>query len=161
MMFAGLTSAYMVKGSLPGWTSIELPKLFFVSTAVILASSVTLQMALKAFRDRQRSQYRNLMIVSLVLGLLFSVVQWLAFTQLYRSGIRIEGAGAGQFLFIIFGLHLLHLWGGMVALLVLYLKAISSRVRSYNPVPLELAVTYWHFVDLLWIYVLVFFMITM
>lgn len=161
MMFAGLTSAYMVKGSLPGWTSIALPRLFWVSTAVILASSLTVQMALQAFRQREQLRYRNVLLITVILGFAFVVLQGLAFKQLYTGGIRLEGAGAGQFLYIIFGLHALHVLGGIAALLVRYLKTFSSRVRTYDAVPVEVTATYWHFVDLLWIYLFIFFWITL
>lgn len=159
MMFAGLTSAYIVKGSLPGWKALEIPKLFYYSTAVMLVSSVTMQAALKVFRERQVRQYRNLMTVTVLLGTVFIVMQVLAFRQLYAAGIKLEGSGAGQFLYIIFGLHALHVAGGVVALLVLFFKAFNRKMRNYNPVPVEVAATYWHFVDLLWVYLFIFFMI--
>jgi cytochrome c oxidase subunit III len=88
-------------------------------------------------------------------------MQLLGFRQLWTSGIDFKGAGAGQFLYIIFGLHGLHVLGGVVALLVMFFKAFSARIRNYNPVTIELASTYWHFVDLLWIYLFIFFMYTL
>jgi cytochrome c oxidase subunit 3 len=159
MMFAGLTSAYIVKSSLPGWQDITLPKLFYVSTAIMLVSSLTVQMSVKAFRDRNMQQYRTLITVTAVLGLAFIVMQILAFSQLFQSGIKLEGSGPGQFLYIIFGLHVLHVLGGVIALVVMFLKAFSRSTRSYNPVPIEVASTYWHFVDLLWVYLFIFFLI--
>ena len=159
MMFAGLTSAYLVKGSLPGWTRIELPRFFYVSTAVLLASSVTFQVALKAFRERERMRYRYMVLATLVLGAVFVVLQVLAFRQLYAAGVKMEGSGSGQFLYIIFGLHALHVLGGWVALLVLFLKSISTKVRNYDAVPVEVTATYWHFVDVLWVYLFIFFLL--
>jgi cytochrome c oxidase subunit 3 len=158
MMFAGLTSAYIVKGAQPDWTTVELPKAFYYSTFVILVSSVTIQMSLKAFKERNMKQYRRLITVTAVLGMAFLGLQGMAFYQLWNSGINFHGSGAGQFLYIIFGLHALHVLGGIVALLVMFIKAFSSSMRNYNPVSIELASTYWHFVDLLWIYLFVFFM---
>jgi cytochrome c oxidase subunit 3 len=161
MMFAGLTSAYIVKGSQPEWSTVEMPVIFYYSTAVIIASSVTIQMALKAFKERKMMQYRRLITITAVLGAAFIAMQLLGFQKLWTSGIDFKGAGAGQFLYIIFGLHGLHVLGGVVALLVMFFKAFSSRIRNYNPVTIELASTYWHFVDLLWIYLFVFFMYTL
>lgn len=158
MMFAGLTSAYIVKGSMPGWVSVTLPKLFYISTVVMLVSSLTIQMAVKSFRERNMQQYRRLITLTTILGTAFVIMQVIAFKQLYSSGVRMEGSGAGQFLYIIFGLHALHVIGGVIALLVMFLKAYNSKVRSYNPVPVEVAATYWHFVDLLWVYLFVFFL---
>lgn len=158
MMFAGLTSAYIVKGSLPGWVNIVIPKLFYYSTAIMLVSSLAMQMAVKAFKERNRRQYRRLITVVCLLGAGFIVMQSIAFMQLYGQGVKMEGSGPGQFLYIIFGLHALHVAGGVIALLVLFFKAFSAKVRSYNPVPIEVAATYWHFVDLLWVYLFVFFL---
>lgn len=159
MMFAGLTSAYIVKGSLPGWSEVEMPKLFYYSTAVMLISSLTMQMALKGFKERNMQQYRRLITVTAVLGFGFIIMQVIAFMQLWHAGLKLEGSGAGQFLYIIFGLHALHVLGGAIALLVMFLQAFSARIRNYNPVPVEVVSTYWHFVDLLWIYLFVFFLL--
>lgn len=161
MMFAGLTSAYIVKGSQPEWATVEMPTIFYYSTAVIVASSITIQMALKAFRERSMMQYRRLITVTAILGAVFIIMQLIGFSQLWNKGIDFKGSGAGQFLYIIFGLHVLHVLGGVITLLVMFLKAFSSKVRNYNPVTIELASTYWHFVDLLWIYLFVFFIWTL
>jgi len=64
-----------------------------------------------------------------------------------------------EFLYIIFGLHALHVLGGIVTLIVLFFRSLSSRIRNYNTVPVEVAATYWHFVDLLWLYLFVFFIL--
>lgn len=161
MMFAGLTSAYIVKGSLPGWSTIEMPTLFYYSTAVMLLSSVSVQIALKAFKERNMPQYRRLITVTAILGIAFVVMQILAFMQLWDRGLTLQGsAGAGQFLYIIFGLHALHVIGGVVALLAMFIKAFSSKMRNYDPVSIELASTYWHFVDFLWIYLFIFFIMS-
>jgi cytochrome c oxidase subunit 3 len=161
MMFAGLTSAYIVKGSLPGWTTIEMPKIFYYSTAVMLLSSLTIQVAHRAFKERRMSQYRGLISTTSALGLLFISFQIIGFRQLIESGIGLEGgSGEAQFLYIIFGLHGLHVLGGVIVLLAMFLKAFSSKQRNYNPVSIEIVGTYWHFVDLLWIYLFVFFLMS-
>jgi cytochrome c oxidase subunit 3 len=158
MMFAGFTSAYIVKREQPGWTSFTIPLVFYYSTGVILLSSLTMQMTLKAFRERERNKYKNLLGITTVLGLLFVVLQVIGYSHLKRAGIKVEGSGAGVFFIVIFGLHALHVLGGIVALLVMLFRSFSSRIRSYNPVPVEVAATYWHFVDLLWIYLFIFFL---
>ena len=157
MMFAGLTSAYIVKRDQPGWTSFPVPTAFWYSTVVILASSVTIQMALKAFRERNMLKYRGLMTVTMVLGIGFVILQWLGFKSIWNLGITFKGSGGGQFLYIIAGLHAVHVLGGIVALIIMFIKAFASRVRRYNSVPVELMSTYWHFVDLLWVYLFIFF----
>ena len=158
MMFAGLTSAYIVKREQPNWTSFDMPVVFKYSTAVILLSSFTVQMALKAFKERNILQYRRLICITAILGALFISLQWIGFEQLWKSGLKLNGAGAVQFLYIIFGLHVLHVVGGLVALLLLFFKAFNRRNRNYNTIPVEVVSTYWHFVDLLWVYLFVFFL---
>jgi len=160
MMFAGLTSAFIVKSNLVGWRDIDMPKIFWVSTAAIVSSSVTIQMALRSFRQRDMRLYRSLLLITLLLGVAFVVLQWIGFKDLwYQQKITFKGsAGAGQFLYVIFGLHALHVIGGVIALLVLSIKAFLGKTKVYSPVPTEVAATYWHFVDLLWIYLLVFFL---
>src|ERR1044072_9391394 len=119
MMFAGLTSAFIVKSNLVGWRNIDMPKVFWASTAAIVASSVTIQMALRAFRQRDMRLYRSFILVTLLLGVAFVVFQWIGFKDLCNhQQIKFTGAtGAGQFLYVIFGLHALHVLGGVIALL--------------------------------------------
>lgn len=159
MMFAGLTSAYIVKRDQAGWTTFEIPRAFWYSTAVILLSSLTVQMALKSFRDREMQNYRRLITLTAVLGLLFMVLQIVGFRHIWNSGVTLRGSGAGQFLYVIAGLHILHVLGGVIVLVIMFVKAFAGRTRSYNIVPVELISTYWHFVDLLWIYLFIFFLL--
>lgn len=161
MMFAGLTSAYIVKGSQPEWSTVEMPRIFYYSTAAIIISSITIQMALKAFKERSMMLYRKLITITAFLGAVFIALQLIGFNQLWNDGVEMKGAGAGQFLYIIFGLHVLHVLGGVITLMVIFFRAFSAKMRNYNPVTIELASTYWHFVDLLWIYLFVFFMWTL
>jgi cytochrome c oxidase subunit 3 len=158
MMFAGLTSAYIVKRDAPGWTTFSIPRAFWYSTGVMLLSSVTVQMALKAFKDREMMKYRNLITLTAFLGVAFVGLQWIGFKSIWNSGVTLKGSGGGQFLYIIAGLHAVHVLGGIVALIILFIKAFASKVRRYNSIPIELMSTYWHFVDLLWIYLFIFFM---
>ena len=88
MMFAGLTSAYIVKSNQPKWLTFEMPRIFWYSTVVILLSSVTMQLALKEFKDRRINKYRNLITITLGLGILFIVMQCLGFSQLWNTGIH-------------------------------------------------------------------------
>lgn len=160
MMFAGLTSAFIVKSNLVGWKNIEMPKVFWFSTAAIVLSSLTVASALRSFKQREMQQYRVLIAVTFVLGITFVVLQWFGFQNLWEQHIRFKGsAGAGQFLYVIFGLHALHVIGGIIALLVLFFKAFFGKIKLYSSVPVEVAATYWHFVDILWIYLLVFFIV--
>jgi len=159
MMFAGLTSAFIVKSGQPSWQGVLTPKAFWFSTAVLLASSLTIQASLRAFKQRNMRQFRTLFLATLVLGIVFVILQWQGFNWLWSHGVRFEGAGAGQFLYIIFGLHALHVIGGLVALAILAARQFFGKTKSYNSTPVEIMSTYWHFVDALWIYLFVFFIL--
>jgi len=182
MMFAGLTSAYVVKHAQGNWRSYQLPVMFWVSTVVIILSSITLILGIKAFKQRAIPKFKMLITVTLILGILFGVLQFLGFYQLYTQPqtvvydgavqyvrengvsreniypVMVNGNPSESFLFIIAGLHLLHILGGIVALAIVFFKAFRKRVKVYSPTGLEIVGAYWHFVDILWIYLFVFFL---
>jgi cytochrome c oxidase subunit 3 len=160
MMFAGLTSAYIVKRSQANWVMLEIPKIFWLSTITILLSSVTVQLAVRAFRERNMILYRRMLSATAILGTAFLVMQVLGFLQYKALDIRLIGAGSNasySFLLAIASLHALHVFGGVIALMIIARKAVSIRKRSYSIVPVEVIATYWHFVDILWIYLILFF----
>jgi|SRR5437762_5890087 len=159
MMFAGLTSAFIVKSNQAGWQEVVMPKIFWISTTAILLSSVTVQMALRSFKQREMNHYRLLIGITLLLGIVFVLLQWTGFQQLWAVRITFKGSGAGQFLYVIFGLHAVHVIGGIITLLVMFIKAFAGKIKLYSSVPVEVAATYWHFVDILWVYLFIFFML--
>lgn len=173
MMFAGLTSAYIVRMAQGNWRLFSLPVTFYISTAVILISSITMILGLKAFKAREMSRYRALVSTTLILGILFGILQSIGFYQLYHtpqalvlaSGktimdtVRVSGNPSESFLFIIAGLHLVHILGGIVALAIVFFRAFSKKIKVYNTTGLEIVATYWHFVDVLWLYLFVFFLV--
>ena len=156
MMFAGLTSAFIVKKNQANWISFELPPVFWYSSFAIVLSSVTMIFASRAFRDRQMMRYRQLLAVTALLGTVFVVLQTIGFVQMWQQGLTVNATVSVSFLYVIVGLHALHVLGGITALIVMVLKAFSRKEKIYSSVPVQLAGTYWHFVDLLWIYLLVF-----
>ena len=156
MMFAGFTSAYIIKRNQANWVTFNLPVVFWYSTAIIIISSITLWMAQNAFKSREMVKYRKLVVATLLLGILFIVMQIIGFSQLWANGMTLKANVSFSFLYIIVGLHALHVLGGIIALLIMFAKAFSTRVRSYDIVPVEVISTYWHFVDFLWIYLLIF-----
>ena len=159
MMFAGLTSAYIVRKSGANWLEFDFPPVFWASTAAILLSSLTMHLALKSFKAREMKRYRILVTITAALGVLFALLQYDGFSFLYNHGVQVFGAGSNpsaSFLGIIIGLHALHVLGGVIALLVIFFKAYSQKKKSYNTIPIEIVSTYWHFVDILWIYLFIF-----
>jgi cytochrome c oxidase subunit III len=156
MMFAGFTSAYIIKRNQAKWVSFDLPTVFWISTAAIFLSSITMHLAVRSFKQRQLPKYRSFMTATLILGALFILLQVIGFRQLWNAGITLTGNVSYSFLYVIVAAHAVHVAGGVIALLVLFLKAFRTKVKSYNSVPVEVMSTYWHFVDVLWIYLLVF-----
>lgn len=158
MMFAGLTSAYIVKRNQANWVPFDLPVAFWISTLLILMSSVSMAMSLKFFRERFMQRYRLMTAITLSLGLLFIATQVIGFRELWFKGITLQASVSYSFLYVIVGLHAVHVAGGVIAQAVMLIRAFSSKVKNYSSVPVELISTYWHFVDVLWIYLLVFLM---
>ena len=156
MMFAGLTSAYIVKRNQANWETFELPVAFLYSTAAIVLSSVTIFLAGKAFSNREMRKYRVLMLATLVFGLVFIGLQIIGFRQLLGFGLGLQANVSVSFLYVIVGAHALHVLGGIIALAIIALKSFSRKVRNYSILPVQIMATYWHFVDILWIYLLVF-----
>ncbi len=160
MMFAGFTSAYIVKRADSNWLEFKLPPAFWFSTVTILLSSLTIHLAGKSFKARQMKQYKVLMTVTVVLGLLFTILQWIGFQYLQDNGVKLIGNNsnpAGSFLGVITGVHMLHVLGGVIVLLIMFFRAYNRREINYSSIPLEVATTYWHFVDAIWIYLFIFF----
>lgn len=160
MMFAGLTSAYVVKSTFNNWMEFGLPSVFWISTVVILISSLTMHLALKYFKAHERKKYRLLITLTAILGLSFALLQLYGFTQLHERGIQIFGIGSNasaSFLGIIVGLHALHVLGGIIALATIFFRAYGTKVKRYDKTPVEIVAIYWHFVDILWIYLFLFF----
>ncbi len=158
MFFAAFTSAYLVMHARNSWQHFDLPHVFWASTLVIIASSVTMHLALRDFRQHQLGRYRGWITVTALLGLVFLVLQAAGFAGLYRQGISLQWNVSAALLYIITGAHMLHVLGGVVALLVMFLRAFRRRVRAYSAVPVEVVATYWHFVGGLWIYLYIFFL---
>ncbi len=160
MMFAGMTSAYIVKKNQGNWLAIELPVVFWYSTAVILASSLTMYLANTALRAGKISFYKSLITITAILGVTFVIMQWEGFKDLETRGIALIGPqsnSASSFLFVITGLHMLHVLGGVIALIVTFFRSFWVQEGQTNLVPTQIVGTYWHFVDVLWIYLFIFY----
>ena len=156
MMFAGFTSAYIVKREQPGWIGFSMPVIFWYSTAVIILSSLTMMISRNFFKQGEMAKYRRWLMVTMFLGILFVIMQTIGFINLWENGITLTRNVSFSFLYIIVGLHALHVIAGVIALMVTLIKAFSVRRKTYSTVPIDLMSTYWHFVDFLWIYLLIF-----
>jgi cytochrome c oxidase subunit III len=160
MVFAGFTSAFLLqKGTRVDWANIPLPIAFWISTAVILLSSYTMNKSVKLFKERSRAEYKKYITYTLILGSLFMLLQIVGFYQLFTSGIKLDKGVAGAFLYIISGTHLLHMLAGVVALVIVYLTAFSKTKKVYSSLNHEVMAIFWHFVDVLWVYLFIFFLL--
>ncbi len=161
MMFAGFTSAYVVRRAAGNWLEFRLPDIFLVNTAVILLSSVTLHFAFKGFMQRKEQQYKGMLILTFLLGLTFVVLQYQGWQALNAIGATFTVNPSSSFIYVISGLHAAHVLGGIAALTVALTHAF---ILPYKPTlrrkqRFELVVQYWHFVDILWVYLIIFFML--
>src|SRR4051812_1345568 len=117
MMFAALTSAYIVKKNQANWLEFDLPNVFWYSTAVILLSSVTIHLALKSFKARVMDRYRTMITITAILGVVFITLQYFGFRDLEARNIALTGPksnSAASFLLVITGLHMVHVLGGVI-----------------------------------------------
>lgn len=160
MMFAGLTSAYVVSKSRPDWlTDFSLPGAFYWSTLIILASSVTLFFAKKRIEAGNRKETSVLLCTTLGLGLAFIFLQFQSFSEVVSSGYYFTGSESTittSFIYVLVLAHLAHLAGGIIVLLVLIYNHFKQRYRPGQMLGLELGATYWHFVDAVWVYLFLF-----
>ena len=184
MLFAGLTSAYMVRQGEGKWVQFALPPLFMLSTAIIIVSSITMQWALMSVKKNQLSNLKTAVLLTFLLGLGFILSQYLAWNDLVSQGIyfvgRVKDVTAGftyvpagketvaeaaetgnvaaSFLYVITGLHVVHVAGGILALMVVLIKSFLGRYSSSNYNGVVVCAIYWHFLDALWIYLYLFLM---
>lgn len=158
MMFAALTSAYIVRKAQGNWVELSLPNIFYYSTIILLVSSITLHTSYRSFISGNEKLYKGLLVVSFVLGLSFVVMQYEGWMHLFNMGIDMKGNPSGAFVYVMTGVHALHVLGGIAAILVAMLHAfrLKYRVTPKRKVRFELVVHYWHFVDILWVYLFVF-----
>ncbi len=158
MMFAALTSAYIVRQSAGNWLEFRLPDVFIVSTVVILLSSITLHGAYLAFKNERKVLYQGFLVTTFLLGLLFFVFQYQGWVALTDNGIPLTLNPSGDFVYVISWFHAAHVVGGIAVLAVAMIHAFGLRFRvtKRRKLRFELTLTYWHFVDLLWVYLFVF-----
>lgn len=205
MFFAAFTSAYIVLQADHFWVQDKLPTMFAVSTAIIVASSISIYLAKRSITAGNSSGLKMWLVVTFAFGMGFSFTQYLGWKQLqdegkffrstlsdlkgeygqdyiilmkgepllYDNGNFYKPADIGYsepinervedtfnisaaFLYLLSGLHVLHLFGGLIWLVVLLMKAFSGSISQQNQLSLEMGSIYWHFLDILWIYLYLF-----
>lgn len=160
MSFAGLTSAYVVSKERPDWiSSFEMPQAFYVSLVLIIVSSFTVFFALRSIKKQQNALGMFLLIATFLLGVLFVVFQFVGFSEIVASGYNFTGPTSSittSFIYLVVLLHVAHVFGGLIALLVVIYNHYKLKYENGKTLGVELAATFWHFVDVVWIYLFLF-----
>lgn len=160
MSFAGLTSAVIVSKSRPDWLNdFQLPSAFVVSTVIIVLSSVSFILAKRALKQDNRSLATLMLCLTFVLGVIFIYSQVLGFSQIIDLGYNFTGPTSNvtmSFVYIIAAAHIAHVVAGLLSILVVIYNHFKQKYTSTEMLGVELSATFWHFVDILWIFLFLF-----
>ena len=157
MFFGGLTSAVIVSQGGGGFIDIALPNAFLISTFIIVLSSVTFQLAISATKNENFSLSKIMVLSTLILGFGFVLSQYLGWSNLVDRGYYLSGTSqASSYLYLLTILHVLHLVGGIVSLMIVLVKTLRKKYSSNNYLGMQVSITYWHFLGGLWIYLYIF-----
>jgi cytochrome c oxidase subunit 3 len=179
MIFISFTSAYVVRQGLPtldprtnvllhDWFPVPLPRLMLINTAVLLISTFTMELARRhAARKAARAEFAAVpgvsvdadekvswLALTVVLGLSFLAGQWMVWRELAASGFYVSSSPSSSFVYLLTGMHGVHLFGGVVALLTAGVGSLLHRPADSQSIVLDITGWYWHFMALLWVYIL-------
>lgn len=161
MGFAGWTSAFIVSSSREDWLKdFQLPTAFFYSTAVIILSSLTYILAKQGVKNGAQKSATGWLGATLVLGILFIALQFTGFGEIIAQGYYFTGPTSNitmSYIFLIAAVHILHVVAGIISLLVVLYMQMRGKYKTGDMLGLELGATFWHFLDLLWVYLVLFF----
>jgi cytochrome c oxidase subunit 3 len=163
MLFIGFTSGYIVRMAEGNWMAFDLPDAFFISTAVIILSSLVIQKSLQAARLNDFESVKRFLGITFLLGISFTILQFEGWSEMRNMGVFFTGENsnaAGSFVYVITLVHLIHLIAGLISILVMYLNSRKNKYTKGNTLGLELGVIFWHFLGGLWIYLFLFFLFT-
>ena len=160
MFFAGLTSAYVLSIERDDWVTFDLPQAFYVSTFLIVASSIALSLSQKLLKKDRRQLSLLLVVITLLLGIGFVWQQYIGFNQLKSVGLFFTGPESTVSTSFIIGItfmHVIHLFAGLIVLFVVIYNHFKYKYKPNDLLGFELGAIFWHFVDILWIYLFFFF----
>lgn len=156
MLFASQTSAYLVRRAEGNWVEFQVPLIFWYSTVVLLASSIAMHWAYVAAKKDNFSTLKIAISITFVLGLAFLWMQFEGWKDLVAQNVYFVGNPSGSFFYVFTLLHGLHLITGLIVLFVTFTASLRLKVHAKNLRRIEICATYWHFLDILWIYLFVF-----
>ena len=161
MSFLGITSGYIVSKERADWlTDFQIPEAFYISLFIILLSSITFYYAKKYVIAQQKKQGMIFLIITFLLGIIFIILQFKGFSEIISSGYFFTGSESTittSFIYLVVLLHLTHMLAALISVLVVIYNHYKQRYTIGNTVGIEIAATFWHFVDVLWIYLFLFF----
>ena len=161
MGFAGWTSAYIVSSTRADWlTDFELPTAFLYSSIIIILSSLTYIQAKRSLLKGMPKRTTQYLLVTLLLGIGFIMVQFIGFSQMIGQGYYFTGPTSNvtmSYIFLIAAVHIAHVVAGLISLLVVLYNQINGKYSPENMLGMELGASFWHFLDILWIYLVLFF----
>jgi cytochrome c oxidase subunit 3 len=160
MFFAGLTSAYVISMERDDWVTFDLPDAFYISTFLIVVSSITLMLSQRFLKQDKRQISLLLVVVTLLLGIGFIWQQYEGFNELKSLGLYFTGPGSTVSTSFIIGIslmHVLHIFAGVIVLFVVIYNHFKYKYKPNDLLGFELGAIFWHFVDILWIYLFFFF----
>lgn len=161
MIFAGLTSAFVVSKSRKDWLQdFEMPNTFLISTILLLISSVTFFFARRMVKKSQNALGMVFLLTTLVLGILFVVFQFNGFNILFTEGLVPVGPSGSvtiSFLYAFVIVHVAHLLGGFISLIIVIYNHYKQKYSPTQTLGIELSAMYWHFMDFIWLYLFLFF----
>jgi len=156
MLFVAFTSAYVVKKGAGNWEYIPMPSMFLYTTVVIVMSSLSMHWAYISAKRDNLLQIRMGVLTTAVLALGFIVGQIVGWNELVANTHHFVGNPAGSFIYVLTGVHIAHLVGGIIFLLIVLVSAFKSQVHSKRLARIEICTTYWHFLGGLWLYLYIF-----
>lgn len=160
MSFAGITSAYVVSKERPDWIGeFEIPDAFYVSLVLILISSISIHLAKQAIKKEEHKKGMILLISTLILGFAFVFFQFKGFSEIISEGYYFTGPTSSittSFVYLMVLLHVAHVLGGVVSLIVVIYNHFKQKYKNGKTLGVELAATFWHFIDVVWIYLFLF-----
>jgi cytochrome c oxidase subunit 3 len=159
MIFASLTSAYIVRQAEGNWLQFDLPSMFYVSSGIIILSSITMHLAYMAAKKDNFSGLKLAMFLTTFLGLAFLYAQYESWKQLVDMGVYFVGNPSGSFMYVISGVHGFHLISGVIFLIIVLISSFKDMVHAKNLRRIEMCATYWHFLGGLWLYLFIFFLL--
>jgi len=179
MIFISFTSAYVIRQGLPtldprtntllhDWFPVPLPRLLLINTGVLLISSVTMELARRqtarkaalvqcvsvAGASVNAKEEISWLALTVVLGLSFLIGQWMAWRELAASGFSLASSPSSSFVYLLTGMHGVHLFGGVVALLTAGVTSLLRRSADSQLIAVDVTGWYWHFMAVLWVYIL-------